>query len=87
MLDKLLATAPQAIAHLEKEAGVKWRCVENFPDYYYPHAPAAVAQGRYLEVEFFKGSELGEWQDKTVQVQQMPFGMTHQELFKWGGMC
>jgi 3-oxosteroid 1-dehydrogenase len=87
MLDKLLATAPKAIGHLEKEAGVKWRHVANFPDYYYPHVPGTVEQGRYLEVEFFKGSELGEWQDKTVQVQQMPFGMTHEEFIAWGGMC
>ncbi len=87
MLDKLLSTAPQAIEFLEKEGGVKWRFVKNFPDYYYPHVPNAVAQGRYLEVEFFKGTELGEWQDKSVQVQQMPFGMTHQELFEWSGMC
>ena len=87
MLDKLLATAPEAIRYLEEKGGVKWRHVKNFPDYYYPNGPGTVEQGRYLEVEFFKGSDLGEWQDKTFISQVMPFGMTHDELFSWGGFC
>ncbi len=86
MLDRLLDAAPQALGYLEKEAGVKWRCIKGFPDYYYPHVPGTCAEGRYLEVEIFNGPDLGEWQDKTYISQIFPGGITHVEMFEWGGL-
>lgn len=85
MLDRMYEAAHKALPYLEKSAGVKWRYLHDFPDYYYPHAPGTAAQGRYLEVAFFKGSELGEWQDKVYQSPISFVGITHEELFKWGG--
>jgi 3-oxosteroid 1-dehydrogenase len=38
-----------------------------------------------LEVELFEGSKLGEWQKKTYLSPHMPNGITHDELFAWGG--
>jgi 3-oxosteroid 1-dehydrogenase len=87
MLDRMLEAAPLAVEYLEKKAGVKWRYVKNFPDYYYPEANGSVAQGRYLEVKLFPGAELGEWQEKTQRTQTFPPGISHEELFAWGGLC
>jgi len=86
MLDKMLEAAPLALKYLEKEAGVKWRRIRGFPDYYYPHVPGTCAEGRYLEVEMFNGPDLGEWQEKTFISQMFPGGMTHVEMFDWGGI-
>jgi len=86
MLDRMLESAPRALEYLENEAGVKWRCIKGFPDYYYPHAPGTCAEGRYLETEMFSGPELGEWQDKTYISQIFPGGMTHAEMLEWGGI-
>ncbi len=87
MLDRMLEVASKAIEYMEKKAGVKWKYVTNFPDYYYPHAPGTAPQGRYLEVELFKGSDLGQWQHKTYLSPIMLPGITHEDLFSWGGLC
>ena len=81
----LLETGPIAAKHFEDKAGVRWKIVKGFPDYHFPKAPGTIAAGRYLEVELFKGSDLGEWQSKTYLSPHMPNGITHDELFAWGG--
>ena len=85
MLDRMYAAAQEALPYLEEKAGVKWRYIPDFPDYYYPHAPGTAPQGRYLEVELFKGADLGEWQHKTYLSPISPMGISHKELFEWGG--
>ena len=73
--------------YLQERAGVRWKVVKGFPDYYYPDAPGTVAAGRYLEVEPFSGATLGEWQRKTYAMSpHMPPGITHDELFAWGSI-
>src|SRR6185503_252474 len=52
---------------------------------HYPVAPGTVGEGRYLEVELFPGAELGPWQHKVSLSPHMPNGITHDELFAWGG--
>jgi 3-oxosteroid 1-dehydrogenase len=74
-----------AVKYLEERAGVRWKIIQGFPDYHYPRAPGTVAAGRYLEVELFDGQALGEWQKKTYLSPHMPNGITHDELFAWGG--
>jgi len=86
LLDRMLDAAPKALKYLEDRAGVKWRCIKGFPDYYYPYAAGTCAEGRYLEVEMFRGADLGEWQHKTYISQIFPGGMTHREMFEWGGL-
>jgi 3-oxosteroid 1-dehydrogenase len=81
----LLDVGPVAARYFEEKAGVRWKCVKDFADYHYPKAPGTVPTGRYLEVELFKGSDLGEWQSKTYLSPHMPNGITHDELFAWGG--
>jgi len=84
LLDRMYRAAQEAFPYLEKEAGVRWRTIKDFPDYYFPHVSGTVPQGRYLEVELFRGSLLGEWQQKTYLSPVMPFSITHEELFAWG---
>jgi 3-oxosteroid 1-dehydrogenase len=81
----LLETGRVAARYFEEKAGVRWKVVRGFPDYHHPHAPGTVAQGRYLETELFDGALLGDWQKRTYLSPHMPNGITHEELFAWGG--
>jgi 3-oxosteroid 1-dehydrogenase len=81
----LLDTGRTAARYFEEKAGVRWKIVQGFPDYHHPHAPGTVAAGRYLETELFDGATLGDWQKRTYLSPHMPNGITHDELFAWGG--
>ncbi|MCO4747970.1 MAG: FAD-binding protein [Proteobacteria bacterium] len=85
-LAQILFDMGPKVAKWVEERGVKWRVISDFPDYYYPHAPGTVATGRYLEPELFDGHSLGEWRKKTYTTPHMPPGITHDELFAWGGL-
>jgi 3-oxosteroid 1-dehydrogenase len=82
----LFETGPEAARYFGEKAGVRWKIIKGFPDYYYPTAPGTVAHGRYLEVELFEGASLGEWQQRTYSTPHMPLGITHDELFEWGSL-
>lgn len=82
-----LDNAPQVCRDLQEKAGVRWRPVTNMPDYYYGVAPGTVAHGRMLDVEPFRGDQLGEWQACTRTSPHAPLGVTHDELWEWGGMA
>ncbi len=86
LLKILFDTGRLAARYLDERAGIRWKIVKNFPDYHYPHAPGTVTHGRYLEVEVFDGKSLGPWQKKTYKTPHMPPGITHDELFAWGGL-
>ena len=81
----LLDVGPVATKYFHDKAGVKWKIIKDFPDYHYPKAPGTLAAGRYLEVELFTGADLGDWQKRTYLSPHMPNGITHDELFAWGG--
>lgn len=83
----LFETGPAVARYVEEKAGVRWKTIKDFPDYHYPHAPGTAAHGRYLEVELFEGAQLGPWQKKTYSSPHMPPGITHDELFGWGGLA
>ncbi len=83
----LLDTAPVATRFLQEQAGVRFKQIAGFPDYHHPHAPGTAAAGRYLEVELFDGKSLGPWQRRTWGTPHMPMGITHDELFAWGGLA
>ena len=83
--ESLLDQGRVAAEWFQRCAGVRWKIVKSFPDYHFPKAPGTLAAGRYLEVELFKGAELGEWQNKTYLSPHMPNGIDHDELFAWGG--
>ena len=85
LLESLLDHGRVAAEWFQRKAGVRWKIVKGFPDYHFPKAPGTLAAGRYLEVELFKGTDLGEWQHKTYLSPHMPNGIDHDELFAWGG--
>jgi 3-oxosteroid 1-dehydrogenase len=86
LLTRLIATGIEAARYMQEKAGVKWKLIKDFPDYHYPHAPGTIATGRYLEPELFDGKELGPWQKLTFGTPHMPPGITHDELFGFGGL-
>ena len=65
LLENLLDRGIEAARWFGDKAGVKWKVIKDFPDYYYPTAPGTVAAGRYLEVELIRGHVLGDWRKKT----------------------
>lgn len=81
----LLDVGPVAARYFQERAGVRWKIVAGFPDYHYPKAPGTLKAGRYLETELFDGNQLGEWKDKTYLTPHMPNGISHDEMFEWGG--
>lgn len=74
-----------ALKFFEERIGLKMEVIRNCPDYYYKANPHGVAEGRMLECLPFPGAELGEWQHKTRLSPQMPYGMTHADMFEGGG--
>ena len=86
LADVFYEQGPVAAKWVQEQAGVRWQIIADFPDYYFPHAPGTVGHGRYLEPELFEGAQLGDWQKKTYTTPHMPPGVTHEELFAWGGL-
>lgn len=84
-LESFLANARPVIQYLMEEAGVRFKAMRGFTDYYYPDAPGSGGDGRMLEVEPFPGASLGEWQHRTRTSPHMPSGITFEEMFAWGG--
>jgi len=81
----LLDLGPVVARYFAERAGIRFKLVRDFPDYYYPAAPGTVAAGRYLEVELFRGAELGPWQRKVYLSPHVPNGIDHDEMFAMGG--
>ncbi|MGB8365816.1 MAG: FAD-binding protein [Rhizomicrobium sp.] len=77
--------APIALKYFEEKIGLKMEAIRDCPDYYYGHTNDSVAEGRMLEVVPFPAETLGEWQSKTRLSPQMPYGMTHHDMFQAGG--
>jgi 3-oxosteroid 1-dehydrogenase len=79
--------ARQALSYFEERIGLRMGVIRNCPDYYYGTTNDGVAEGRLLEVEPFPGATLGEWQSKTRLSPQMPYGLTHRDMFTRGGVA
>ena len=79
--------SPIVCQYMEEKAGVRWKSIPNFADYYYPQEEGALPEGRYLETEIFQGSELGEWKEVSRLSPHMPPGVSAEEIFGWGGMA
>jgi 3-oxosteroid 1-dehydrogenase len=84
-LDAFLANSRGVIEYLMTEAGVRFKAMRGFADYYFPDAPGSGGDGRMLEVEPFSGPSLGDWQHVTRISPHMPSGITFEEMFAWGG--
>ncbi len=70
-----------ALKYFEEKIGLKMRAIPHCPDYYYGVSNDSVSEGRMLEVLPFPASTLGEWQTKTRVSPQVPYGMTHEDMY------
>jgi 3-oxosteroid 1-dehydrogenase len=78
---------PVALDYFEDRVGLRMQVIRGCPDYYYPHYNDAVAEGRMLEVVPFPAVSLGDWQFRTRVSPQVPYGMTHHDIFHGGGVA
>ena len=78
---------PVALRYFEQKIGLKMCVVRDLPDYYYPHVEGSLAEGRCLEALPFPAATLGEWQSRTRLSPHVPYGMTHEDIFRNGGMA
>jgi len=81
----LVVHAREALKYFEDNIGLKMEPIRDCPDYYYSRSNDAVPEGRMLECLPFPGETLGEWAPKTRISPQMPYGMTHHDMFQAGG--
>jgi 3-oxosteroid 1-dehydrogenase len=79
--------ARHALSYFEARIGLKMEVIRHCPDYYYSVTNDSVAEGRMLEVVPFPGEMLGDWQSKTRLSPQMPYGLTHDDMFRGGGVA
>lgn len=56
------------------ELGLELQVIPGLADYYYPKAPGAKPEGRYLEVVPFDATALGEWEHRTVSTSGVSTG-------------
>lgn len=81
----LAVHARHALKFFEDTVGLKMEVIKGCPDYYFKANDHGIAEGRMLEALPFPGASLGEWQEKTRLSPQMPYGMTHADIFDAGG--
>jgi len=79
--------APVALEYFEDRIGLRMCVVRGLPDYYYPHVKDSLAEGRCLEALPFPAATLGEWQAKTRVSPHIPYGLTHEDIFRDGGLA
>ncbi len=77
--------AREALQFYEAQIGLKMEVIRGCPDYYYQASNDAVAEGRMLECVPFPAATLGDWQARTRISPQMPFGLTHGDMWQAGG--
>ena len=83
----MVVHARHALRYFEERIGLRMSVIRNCPDYYYRMTNDSVAEGRMLEVVPFAAEALGEWQSKTRLSPQMPYGLTHHDMFERGGVA
>ncbi len=74
-----------AAKYLEEKAGLKWIIVKGLSDVFAGLIPSASSEGRYLEVEPINGEELGAWKNKVLRSPEVPYFVTNEEMFRFGG--
>jgi 3-oxosteroid 1-dehydrogenase len=80
--------AREALKYFEERIGLRMEVIRGCPDYYYGLNNDCMPEGRMLECAPFPGETLGpEWQPKTRLSPQMPYGLTHHDMFQNGGVA
>lgn len=86
MAKEWIRGAIEAANWFETVGVIEWRLIPNYEDYYYPEAPGAKKNGRYLTGEPIDGIELAENRKLLVDAPHWPIGITYEEMFDWGGV-
>jgi succinate dehydrogenase/fumarate reductase flavoprotein subunit len=71
LLQTFAMRGAEAVRFFGDVIGIPFTVARGVPDYYYPILPGAKPEGRYLEVEPFEASRLGDWADR---VATSPYG-------------
>jgi 3-oxosteroid 1-dehydrogenase len=79
--------AREALKYFEDRIGLQMEVIKGCPDYYYGATNDSVAEGRMLECVPFPGTSLGDWQGKARISPQMPYGLTHRDMYGAGGVA
>lgn len=77
--------APQALQFYKRAAHIPLYMVETLPDHYYPVGAGSKRMGRNYQVQPFRATTLGEWQQR---LEFTPYGhgrATFEEIAAWGG--
>jgi 3-oxosteroid 1-dehydrogenase len=78
--------APIALKYFADHASMRWKLIDDWPDYYFPEVPHSVPSGRYIEVEPFSAHTLGSFWRSNCQVGPTGGGrLTHDEARRGGG--
>jgi 3-oxosteroid 1-dehydrogenase len=64
--DKYFAGTREAVRFFTDTIGLKLQVIRGLPDYYYPAVLGSLPEGRFLEIQPFAASQLGEWAKLTV---------------------
>lgn len=86
ILNQVVHAAP-VLDWFERTIGLRMDVIRGCPDYYYGHSNDAVAEGRLLEPVPFRAETLGDWQERTRISPQVPYGLTHEDIYGMGGTC
>lgn len=84
-IERFAARSPEAISFFNR-CGIRWKIAKGIKDFYIGRAPGTTSEGRTLEHELVKGSELGEWADRIMLPPNSPYRVTGEELVAWGGI-
>jgi 3-oxosteroid 1-dehydrogenase len=87
MIRSYAVHSPIALKYFEERIGVRWAIIPDFSDYYWPQHEDSVREGRFIEVLPFPAITLGEWQSLTRTTPHAPYGMTHDDMFRQGGVA
>lgn len=71
----------------EDRGVITWEIVPGYHDYFWPDAPGAKAEGRYLTGALFAGGQLSPDRARLIPAPQWPVGITYGEMFSWGGQA
>lgn len=79
VLESFVHHGPEVISWLEEHTPVRFKIIENFPDYHPTHPGAKENGGRTLMCPMFQFADLGAWADRVWVGHQLPVNISLDE--------
>ena len=79
VLESFVHHGPEVISWLEEHTPVRFKIIENFPDYHPTHPGAKENGGRTLMCPMFPFADLGAWADRVWVGHQLPVNISLDE--------